>query len=416
MIMLTATDGSLKGRYERMRALGLDLDMTRGKPCPEQLSLSWEMLRYTGTHAFPSGNDAWNYGFLEGLPEARELFGEYLGMPAKNTIVLGNSSLAIMHDLVVQMLMRQLPEESRWWDPHHNLRNRPVMLCPVPGYDRHFAICEQYGIEMLPIPLTSEGPDMNAVEAALRGPKHSHVFGMWCTPKYSNPTGITYSEEVCRRLAEMETWPGFRVFWDLAYNAHDHEAQGDELPDFFELCKKAKNEDRPFIIGSTSKITFASGGLGFFAASERNLAWFRRSLSVQTIGGDKLSQLRHVRFLRDIAGIRSHMRKHAAIVKPKFDAACEIFEQELGGSGTASWQKPRGGYFISLHVKEKCAKSTVSLAEGIGVKLTPAGATHPHRRDPDDAWIRFAPTFPPLEEVRLGAEALCICLKMAAEQ
>lgn len=402
-------------RYEDFRAMNLNLDMTRGKPCPEQLSLSSAMLRYADTRAFPSGNDASNYGFLEGLPEARELFANYLGMPAKNTFVLGNSSLAIMHDLVVQMLMSRVPGDLRWWDPNHTLRNRPVMLCPVPGYDRHFAICERYGIEMLPIQLTDEGPDMDMVEAALRGDRRARIIGMWCTPKYSNPTGITYSPEVCRRLAEMEAHPGFRIFWDLAYKMHDLEEPGDNLPNFFELCKSAKHEDRPFLIGSTSKITFAGGGLGFLAASDRNLAWFRESLAVQTIGGDKLNQLRHVNFFDDVAGIRSHMRKHAAIVKPKFDAVCEILERELGGTGLATWRKPCGGYFIALKVKAGCASKTVAFAEEIGVKVTPAGATHPYGNDPEDAWLRVPPTFPPLEEVKLGAEVLCVSLKLAAE-
>ncbi|HTR18365.1 MAG TPA: aminotransferase class I/II-fold pyridoxal phosphate-dependent enzyme [Candidatus Paceibacterota bacterium] len=408
-------DLSLRERFERLRAMKLDLDMTRGKPCAEQLDLSLPLLTSRRTRSIQDGADCRNYGYLEGLPEARKLFGEYLGMPAELTYVLGNSSLAVMHDLVVQMLMRQLPDEERKWDPHHEIRYRPVMLCPVPGYDRHFSICERYGIEMVSIPLTDQGPDMDAVESVLGGPKGHRVFGMWCTPKYSNPSGITYSRDVCQQLASMKTAPGFRIFWDLAYNVHDLEEPGDELANFFELCRAVGNEDRPFIIGSTSKITFAGAGLAMLAASPRNLAWFRESLFVRTIGADKLNQLRHVEFLYSMKGIRDHMRKQAAIIKPKFDAMCEVFDRELGGRDIASWQKPRGGYFVALKVKKGCAKKTVSLAGELGVKMTPAGNTHPYGKDPNDEWFRCSPTFPPLEEVRLGAEVPAVCLRIAAE-
>lgn len=335
-------------RYELFRALGLKLDLTRGKPSAEQLQLSAPMLAETEFQS-ADGTDGRNYGLLEGLPEARMLFGEYLGVPTRNTLVLGNSSLAIMHDLVVQMLMRNTPGEIRWWDPHHNVRNRPIMLCPVPGYDRHFSICERYGIEMLPIPLNADGPDMDAVEEVLRGPKKWYVFGMWCTPKYSNPTGITYSQAVCERLAKMETWPGFRIFWDLAYNMHDLTDRGDELPNMLELCRTARvapdqptHANRVFVIGSTSKITFAGAGLAMLATSEENLAWYRECLGVQMIGPDKLNQLRHVRFLKNVDGIRAHMRRHRSIIAPKFRIVNEILERELGGKELAQWNEPRG--------------------------------------------------------------------------
>lgn len=412
----------LRERYEQLRAMSLTLDMTRGKPCKEQLHLSAPMLTSWRAMSLVSEIDCRNYGALEGLPEARKLFGAYLGAPAENTYVLGNSSLAIIHDLILQMLLRRVPGESRAWDPHHSLRNRPVMLCLVPGYDRHFSICERYGIEMLAIPLRDDGPDMDAVEDALSGPKRWNIFGMLCTPIYSNPSGVTYSFEVCKRLADMKTWPGFRIFWDLAYKEHHLGEEREELPDMLDLCRRAPHDrgehshtDRVFVIGSTSKITFAGAGLAILASSLENLAWYRESLFVQTIGGDKLNQLRHVEFLRSVDGIREHMSSHAAIIKPKFDAALEVFERELGGTGLATWTRPRGGYFITLRVKPGCARKTVELAAKIGVKLTPAGATHPYGKDSDDAWIRFAPTFPPLKEVALGAEAFAICLKMAAE-
>jgi DNA-binding transcriptional MocR family regulator len=418
--MRPATKGSPRERYEQLRAMNLALDMTRGKPCAEQLDLSNPMLSIVDYIA-EDGSDCRNYGALEGLPEARRLFGEYLGVPAANTFVLGNSSLNLMHDLVLQMLVTQVPGETRIWDPHHTLRNRPVMLCPVIGYDRHHTIDERYGIEMLPIPMTPDGPDMDAVEAVLQGPKRWHVFGMWCTPKYSNPSGVTYSRDVCRRLAEMKTWPGFRIFWDLAYNGHDLEEPGDELPDMLELCRNAPHEpdepshvNRVFVIGSTSKITFASAGLNIFASSQDNLAWFRRSLFAQTIGPDRLNQLRHVKFLRNADGIRAHMRRHAAIIKPKLDTACEILERELGGCDVAWWYKPRGGYFLPIRFKQGCAKKIVASAKEIGVKLTPAGSTHPYGIDPKDEWGRFAYTYPPTEEVALGAEATAVCALMHA--
>lgn len=412
--MNTITDLSLRERYERLWAMKLDLDMTRGKPCKEQLDLSQPMLTSWRTRSIQGGIDCRNYGHLEGLPEARKLFGDYLGMPPELTYVLGNSSLAIMHDLVVQAMLRRLPGETCAWDDYKWFcaDGRPTMLCPVPGYDRHFAVCEKYGIKMVPVPMNDTGPDMNNIVSRLA--EDPSVVGMWCTPKYSNPSGVTYSHEVCRRLAYLKAAPAFRIFWDLAYNAHDLEEPADELSNFYELCKEAGHEDRPFIIGSTSKITFAGAGIAALAASERNLAWFRESLFTQTIGGDKLSQLRHVEFLCSMDGIRGHMRKHAAIIKPKFDAALDIFERELGGLGLASWSRPRGGYFIALKAKVGCAKKTVALAGEIGVKLTPAGATHPYGKDPEDSWIRFAPTFPPIDEVRLGAEALAVCLRIAA--
>ncbi len=388
---------SLRKRYEQFRAREFKLDLTRGKPSNEQLALSQAMLADQNVYA-ADGSDCRNYGYLEGLPEARRLFGEYLGIPAEHTFVLGNSSLALMHDLVVQTLL-------------HTPKIRPAMICPVPGYDRHHAICEKYRIKMLPVPLTNEGPDMGAVEKILM---EEPVMGIWCVPKYSNPSGITYSGKVCRQLATLKARRDFRIFWDLAYQVHDLTETPDELPNMFNLCGEARNEDRVFIIGSTSKITFASAGLAILAASKKNLEWFRQGLSVQTIGPDKLNQLRHVRFLKDMKGIRSLMAQNRRILKPKFDAVDEILTRELGGKGIASWNKPRGGYFVSLQVKRGCAKKVVALATDIGIKLTPAGAAFPHDKDPDDSHIRIAPTFPPLEEVRQAMEIVALCIQIAA--
>lgn len=414
-IQLETTDISLLGRYEHVKSLGLNLDMTRGKPCAEQLDLSVEMLACTSVHAL-DGSDCRNYGFLEGLPEARELFAEYLGVPTENTYVLGNSSLAVMSDLVTQMLMRQVPGEIRRWDPYHNLRNRPIMICPVPGYDRHYAICKHLGIETVSVPLHADGPDMDAVEKIIR--RERNVFGIWCTPKYSNPTGCTYSAEVCERLASLEAPAGFRIFWDNAYAVHDLTEQGDELPNMLELCCKTKQvrrekENRVFVIGSTSKVTFASSGLAMLASSKGNLDWYRESLAVQTIGPDKLNQLRHIRFLKDMNGVRAHMARHRKILRPKFDAVDEILSRELRGSNAATWNKPRGGYFVSLQVRPGYAKRVVALASDVGVKLTPAGAAFPNGVDPEDSHIRIAPTFPPLAEVRQAMEIVSLCIRIA---
>jgi len=409
----------LTKKYAALKAEKLNLDLTRGKPSEVQLALSNPMLENKNVFAL-DGSDCRNYGHLEGLPEARKLFGEYLGVPTQNVFVLGNSSLAVMHDLVVQMLMRPVPGEVRRWDAYHNLRNQPVMLCPTPGYDRHHAICEHYGIRMLPVPMKDGALDIDLVESLVQTERN--VFGIWCVPKYSNPTGITYSLEVCERLANMEAPPGFRIFWDNAYAVHDLTEQSDELPNLFELCCRAKGsgrqehrekEDRLFVIGSTSKITFASAGLAMLAASERNLAWFRQSLSVQTIGHDKLNQLWHVAFLKDMAGIRAHMAKHRAILKPKFDRVDEVLKRELSEFNFVRWNRPKGGYFVNLFVPKGRAKRVVELAGLLGVKLTPAGAAFPYGKDPDDSHIRIAPTFPPLSEVQKAMEVVALCIIIA---
>lgn len=405
------TNPSLQKRFDSLKSQNLYLDMTRGKPCPEQLSLSWPMLRITSTHS-KSDVDCWNYGHLEGLPEARQLFGEYLGVSAKNVFVLGNSSLAIMHDLVVQGMLRALPGGTNW-NTACAFGKPPIMLCPVPGYDRHHAIDERYGIDMTPIPMTDEGPDMDLVEKWAKDP---FVVGMWCTPKYSNPSGITYSADVCRRLASLEARnTSFRIFWDLAYQVHDLGETTDELPNMLELCRSYGNADRVFMIGSTSKITFAGGGIAVLAASERNLNWFKEGLSVQTIGHDKLNQLRHVKFLQSMDGIRILMARHREILKPKFDAVDEVLTEEIGGRNIASWNKPRGGYFVNLKVRSGCAKRVVELAGSLGVKLTPAGAAFPGGNDPDDSHIRIAPTYPSIEEVKRAMRVVGLCIQIAAE-
>ena len=394
---------SPRERYTLFRAMGLNLNLTRGKPSTEQLDICTKMLQYGGIRA-DDRSDCRNYGYLEGLPEARTLFGQYLGVPADNTFALGNSSLSIMHDLVVQMVLRPITD---------TLGENPTMICPVPGYDRHHAICEKYGIKMLTVQMKEDGPDMDVVQKLI---EDNNIIGMWCIPKYSNPSGITYSHEVCRKLARLKAGKGFRLFWDLAYQVHDLEEVGDVLPNMFELCREAGNEDRVFLIGSTSKITFAGAGVAMLGASIRNLDWFGESLATQTIGPDKLNQLRHVRLLKDMEGIRQLMARHRRIIKPKFDAVGEILTRRLGGSGIAWWNKPRGGYFVSLYVEPGCAKLVVKLAAEIGVKLTPAGSAFPYDDDPNDSHIRIAPTYPPLDEVRQAMEAVAVCVQIAAEE
>ncbi len=402
---------ALRRKFEEFRAKKLTLDMTRGKPSEAQLALSEPMLEITETHAGPI--DCRNYGGLEGLPEARALCAQYLGVQPEETLVHGSSSLALMHDVIVQAILRPHPSWSIAWSNvffrvSENLK--PIILCVVPGYDRHYAICERYGITMLMVTMNEDGPDMDRVVELLK--EYPNIVGIWCIPKYSNPTGITYSERVARRLAYLKA--ELLIFWDLAYAVHDLRETSDEVPNILALCKEAHHENRVFIFGSTSKITFPGAGVAMLAASKENLEWFKEGLAVQTIGPDKLNQWRHVRFLRDMDGIREHMARHRAILRPKFDTVDEIFRKHLGGRNIATWTKPRGGYFVSLQVPKGCAKRVVGLAGELGVKLTPAGAAFPYGNDPDDSHIRIAPTYPPLEDVRQAMEVVALCVKLAA--
>lgn len=394
----------LKNEYQALVERPLKLDLTRGKPSPEQLDLSRELLEDT---EYMSGKiDARNYGHLEGLPEARELFAEYLGTPVDQTFVLGNSSLRVMHDIVVQSLLTPLPFEWRTWK---EIRGAPSMLCPVPGYDRHHEICARYGLRMIPITMHADGPDMDEVRRFAAEP---NVVGMWNTPKYSNPSGITYASHVCEEIASMQAASYFRIFWDLAYNAHHLTEEPDTLPDMLALCKEAENPDRTWVIGSTSKMTYASAGCAMVASSPDNMEWLRRSLSVQSIGPDKLNQLRHVRFFKDAAGIKAHMKRHREIVGPKFDLVDGILERDLVSLKQVHWTKPRGGYFLSLFVPG-VAKEIVAFAGKAGVALTPAGAAYPYGHDRRNEHIRIAPSFAPLHNVRRAMEVLTLSVRLA---
>jgi DNA-binding transcriptional MocR family regulator len=401
---------AVRAEYEAFRARGLKLDMTRGKPSPEQLDLANGLLALPGNldHFAAAGDDARNYGLLQGLPEARALFAPLLGAPPERVVVADNSSLAVMHDCIVWALLKGVPGSAEPWGKTPGI----AFICPVPGYDRHFRLCEEFGIRMLPVPMTGDGPDMDAVEALAADPA---VKGMWCVPKYSNPSGDVYSDDTVRRLAAMPTGaPDFRLFWDNAYAVHHLTENRREILNVLEACQDAGHPDRAFVFASTSKITLAGGGLAFFGSSAANVKWYLARAEKRTIGSDKLNQLRHVRFLKDRAGFQRHMDAHRAILAPKFQAVEAALEQRLGGKGLASWSRPEGGYFISLDAAEGTAGRVVELARDAGVALTPAGATSPYGVDARDRNLRLAPSFPPLKDVRNAAEGIALCILLAA--
>jgi DNA-binding transcriptional MocR family regulator len=407
-IDLQALRQRVRSEYDAFRARGLKLDMTRGKPAPDQLDLANDLLTLPGNRDYfaEAGDDARNYGVLQGLPEARALFAPMLGAPASQIFVADNSSLAVMHDCIVWALLKGVPGSAQPWG------KAPAFICPVPGYDRHFALCEEYGIRMLPVPLTGSGPDMEAVEALVADPT---VKGMWCVPKYSNPSGEVYSDETVRRLAMMRAGaPDFRLFWDNAYAVHHLTERRHAIANILEACERARNPDRPFIFGSTSKITLAGAGLAFFASSPANLTWFLARAFKRTIGSDKLNQLRHVRFLKNEAGLMRHMDGHRALLAPKFAAVNAALESRLAGTGAAKWLRPEGGYFISLDATPGTAKQVVALAKGAGMALTAAGCTWPHGQDPNDSNLRLAPTFPSLADVTVASEGIALCILLAA--
>jgi DNA-binding transcriptional MocR family regulator len=396
--------------YEAFKSRGLKLDMTRGKPAPDQLDLANGMLALPGNGDYISdaGEDGRNYGNQQGLLETRQLFSKAVGAPPEQIVVGDNSSLALMHDTIVWALLKGVPGGKAPWS-----KEAPIaFICPVPGYDRHFALLEEFGIRMLPVPLTGEGPDMDAVEELAADPS---VKGMWCVPKYSNPSGDIYSDETTKRLAAMKTGaPDFRLFWDDAYTVHHLTPKRHALLDILETCAAAGNPDRAFIFASTSKVTLAGAGLAFFASSLANVKWYLARASKRTIGPDKLNQIRHVRFLRDHAGLEKHMDAQRALIAPKFAALEQALEQRLGGLGLVKWSKPEGGYFVSVDLPEGTATRVVELAKDAGLALTPAGATWPHGKDPRNSNLRLAPTFPKLADVKLASEGIAICMLVAS--
>jgi DNA-binding transcriptional MocR family regulator len=398
----------LSARHDGFKARGLKLDMTRGKPSPEQLELCSDLFGPLRDFVASDGSDVRNYGGLEGLPEMKAIFAELLEVPPAQVVVGGNSSLQLMHDAIVRALLHGVPGGARPWGAAPS-----KFLCPVPGYDRHFSILEHFGIEMISVEMDAGGPRLDIVEELVG--KDAAIKGMWCVPKYSNPTGVTYSDEAVERLSCMKTAaPDFRLFWDNAYAVHDLHPEGDRLANVFKACARAGNADRPLLFASTSKISAAGAGVAAFAASPANVADAKAHLFFQTIGPDKVNQVRHARYFQNFAGIRAHMKKHAAILQPKFERVTDIFERELGGKGVASWTKPRGGYFISLDTSFASAREVIRLAGEAGVKLTQAGATFPYGKDARDSNIRIAPTLPPLDQIQTAMEVVAVCVQLAS--
>lgn len=409
---LLALKESLNKEYAEAKAKGLALDMSRGKPSAKQLDVSLGLLDTINSSSdlkALDGTDCRNYGVLDGIPEAKKLMADMMGTTPDHVIVYGNASLNIMYDQISRAYTHGILGNTPWCK-----LDKVKFLCPVPGYDRHFAITERFGIEMINIPMSESGPDMGMVEEYVS--KDASVKGIWCVPKYSNPQGYTYSEETVKRMAALKpAAEDFRIFWDNAYVIHDlYDDNKDEIDDIISECEKAGNPDMVFEFASTSKVSFPGSGIAALATSANNIADIKKQLTIQTIGHDKLNQLRHVRFFKDINGLKEHMRKHAEFMRPKFEAVESVLEEELGGLGIGSWTEPKGGYFISFEALDGCAKAIVAKCKEAGVKLTVAGATFPYGKDPKDSNIRIAPSFPTPEEMKQAADLFVLCVKLVS--
>ena len=403
---------TLEKEYDEAAAKGLALDMSRGKPSARQLDLSRDMLDVMNAESdmkAENGMDVRNYGVLDGIPEAKKLMGDIMGVPAENVIVCGNASLNIMYNIVSNAMTFGILGNTPW-----GKLEKVKFLCPAPGYDRHFAITELFGIEMITIPMRADGPDMDLVEKYVS--EDEAVKGIWCVPKYSNPQGVTYSDEVVKRFAALKpAAKDFRIFWDNAYAIHDlYEDDKDELLEIFGECEKNGNENMVYEFCSTSKVTFAGGGISAIAASKENIEEIKKVMTIQTIGFDKVNQLRHARYFKDINGVYEHMKKHAALLRPKFEAVVDAFDKELSGLEIGTWISPKGGYFISFETLEGCAKAVVAKCKEAGVTLTNAGATYPYKNDPKDSNIRIAPSFPTEEEMKQATELFILCVKLVS--
>lgn len=402
----------LEAKFQEIKGKGLNLDMSRGKPSNAQLELSngmMDVLHSDSDMKCEAGVDCRNYGIMDGIPEARRLLADMSEVPEKNILIYGNSSLNVMFDTVARAMTMGICGHTPW-----SKLDKVKFLCPVPGYDRHFGITEFFGIEMINVPLLTTGPDMDMVEKLVA--EDDSIKGIWCVPKYSNPTGISYSDETVLRFAHLKpAAPDFRIFWDNAYSIHHlYDDDQDVILELLTECEKAGNEDLVYKFISTSKVSFPGSGIAAMAASEANLADARKAMFYQTIGHDKLNQLRHVRFFKDMDGMRAHMRKHADILRPKFEAVLDVMEKELGGLGIGSWVKPKGGYFISFDSMEGCAKNIVAKAKEAGVTMTGAGATFPYGNDPKDSNIRIAPSFPTPEELAVASEVFVLSVKLVS--
>ena len=399
-------------QYKEYQGKGLSLNMARGKPCIEQLDLSMGMMDSLSSDAdmtCEDGTDCRNYGVLDGIREAKELIGDMMENPIDNIIIYGNSSLNVMYDTISRSMTHGVMGNTPWCK-----LDKVKFLCPVPGYDRHFAITEYFGIEMINVPMTPTGPDMDMVEELVSSDEA--IKGIWCVPKYSNPQGISYSDETVRRFARLKpAAKDFRIYWDNAYGVHhlyDHDQ--DHLIEILAECKRAGNPDLVYKFASTSKISFPGSGIAALATSQNNLEDIKKQLQIQTIGHDKVNQLRHVRFFKDIHGMVEHMRKHADILRPKFETVIQILDEELGGLGIGEWTRPKGGYFISFDSMDGCAKRIVAACKNAGVVITGAGATYPYGKDPHDSNIRIAPTYPSIEDLRTAMHIFVLCVKLAS--
>ena len=398
--------------YEEAKAKGLQLDMSRGKPSPAQLDMEKDFLGMVISDAdvtTETGVDCRNYGLLDGIPEARKLLADMLEVSADKVIVFGNSSLNVMYDTIARSMLLGVLGNTPWCK-----LDKVKFLCPVPGYDRHFAITEQFGIEMINIPMKEDGPDMDLVEKYVS--EDPAVKGIWCVPKYSNPQGYTYSDETVKRFAALKPAAAdFRIFWDNAYAVHDlYEDRSDKLLEILGECEKAGNPDMVYEFCSTSKVTFPGAGIAAIVTSPANLEQIKAAMTIQTIGYDKLNQLRHTKYFKNIDGMKAHMKRHAAIMRPKFEAVLKVLESELSGLGIGSWTNPNGGYFISFDAMEGCAKAIVEKCKEAGVVLTGAGATYPYKKDPKDSNIRLAPTFPSQEELPVATDLFVLCVKLVS--
>ena len=409
---LKVLKSQLEKEFDEVKAKNLKLDMSRGKPSAAQLNLSMEMMDVLNSSSDligEDGVDCRNYGVLDGITEAKQLLADMMEVPKDNIVIFGNSSLNIMYDTIARAMTHGVLGSTPWAK-----LDKVKFLCPVPGYDRHFAITEHFGIEMLNVPMTATGPDMDMVEKLVA--EDEAIKGIWCVPKYSNPQGITYSDETVHRFATLKpAAKDFRIFWDNAYGIHHlYEDKQDYLTEILMECKKAGNPDMVYKFSSTSKISFPGSGIAAIAASDANLKEIREMMKVQTIGHDKLNQLRHVRYFKDIHGMVEHMKKHADIMRPKFDAVLETLDRELGGLEIGSWIAPRGGYFISFDAMEGCAKAIVAKAKEAGLVMTGAGATFPYGKDPKDSNIRIAPSYPTPEELKTAAEIFVLSVKLVS--